>query len=75
MAVAEALSDVCPIFGFDQGVIVGVSSPGFGQFDKEFLEELDHMLIDVLEPLPVGVKAKQIINGNWSSSCSSTGIR
>ena len=57
MAVAEVLSDDRPIFGFDQGVIVGVSSPGFGQFDQEFLEELDHMLIDVLGAV-VGVKAK-----------------
>ena len=46
-----------PFLDSTNAFIVGVSSAGFGQFDQEFLEELDHMLIDVLGPV-VGVKAK-----------------
>ena len=57
MAIAKVLFDDRTIFGSNQSVIVGVSSPGFGQFDQEFLEELDPMLIDVLGAV-IGVKAK-----------------
>ena len=35
------------MFGLDQGIIVGVSRLGLGQFDQECLEQFDHVPVDV----------------------------
>ena len=47
VAVTQMFPDDRSVFGFDQGVVIAVPGARFGQFDQEFLEELDHMLIDV----------------------------
>ncbi len=51
VTVAEMLTDSGTVLGFDQGVIVGLASTGFGLLDSEFLQELGDSVIDVFRPV------------------------
>jgi hypothetical protein len=51
VAVAEMLANGGTVFGFDQGVIVGVASAGLGLLDPEFLQEFGDPVVDVLGPV------------------------
>jgi hypothetical protein len=58
MAVAEVLAHHRAILAFDQGVIVGASGAGFGEFlDAQLLQEGGDLAVDVFRSV-VGVKAE-----------------
>ena len=49
--VAQLFPNDRPVFTFHQGIIVAVPGSGFGQFDQQLVEQFDHILVDVPEPL------------------------
>ena len=51
VAVAKRLADGGAVFGFDQGVIVGLASTGLGWLDPKLLQELGDPVVAVLGPV------------------------
>ena len=70
MGIAEGFVDHRSVFTFDQGIIIGLSSARFGEFNQQLLQEFNNVLINVFRAV-VGVKAadhkgerfKQIVQG------------
>src|SRR5918996_2083126 len=57
VAVAQVLADHRPVLRFHQAVVVGMTRPGFGEFDAQLVEHPGYPVVDVLRTV-VSVKAK-----------------
>jgi hypothetical protein len=66
------LSDHGAVFAFHEGVVVGMSGPGFGESDEEFVEHLGDIVVDELRavvrmktPKDKGKHAQEILENGF----------
>ena len=55
--ISEVLADNRAIFGFGQGVIIGITRTGFGHLDVELSQQFGHLMVDVFRSV-ISMKAQ-----------------